>query len=330
MRWLRVLLFTTFVSAGLMGCGITPPPPPEGPPRVGVVFTAAVDKAQASVGDTLTYTLTLDTEPGQAAEMPAPKPDFQGLAIVEVTEEGPSLRDGRRIFKRVWKLRADLSGSYVLPAATTRWKNDKGEDQEATAPAVFVEVHSNLKEGEEKTAELVDIKGMVTPPPDYGRMARNAGLLLGLLAVGGLGYSLWKRYRNKVPPPPPVPPWMMARQELAALEARGLITAGDFRTHFYILSEIFRRYFERRFQVPALEQTSEEILTHFRRGGALHQQVSENLQMTAQRFLKETDQIKYARFQPGVEQVSDLHQACLNFVEGTTPLPPEEPTRGQA
>jgi len=81
-----------------------------------------------------------------------------------------------------------------------------------------------------------------------------------------------------------------ATEKLLNLEDMGLIKQGEIKKHYVLLSEIFRKYLERRFGFAAVECTSEEIAHEL---ASLH--VMEDLQNRIYVFLVNMDLVKFAQ-----------------------------------
>ncbi len=140
--------------------------------------------------------------------------------------------------------------------------------------------------------------------------------LVALAAVGGLGYLLWKKLRNrKQKAPEYVPPekaheW--ALRQLSKLKRSDLLERGKVKAYYSELSAILRGYLEKRYLLPALEMTTTEILDNLARvePQALHQgQLVE--------LLRRADLVKFARYIPPQEQLLQDHTAAVSFVKAT-------------
>ncbi len=156
---------------------------------------------------------------------------------------------------------------------------------------------------------------------DYIWWIVGAGLLL--LAI--IGYVIWKKTRKKpvvmAPPPPPEPLHEKALRLLAALEAEGLWQKGEVKEYYVRLTDILRNYIEERFNVPAMERTTDELTAAAR--------THKELAFQAQRLhgiLATADMAKFARAQPTLTEHISTMQATKDLVVATIPLPTEAET----
>ena len=273
---------------------------------------AQVDKATATTGDLIRYTLSASSEPQIKVEIPEMGSQIAGLRIVDIGKEDPIERDGRKIIESWYQLKADLVGSYIIPSAVFSYKDEKGEKKELKTAQIFIEVKSVI---EDKSAakDIRDIKSLVTIKRNYTLLIALsiAGLLFLSLVIGGI-YFYRTRYR-KAKATPPRPAHELALDELDQLQKEGLIARGIYKEHYFKISEIFRRYLEKRFHFQAVEKTTEEILPEIINLKGFDQMVKGS----AKTFLYHTDLVKFAKYIPDTEEVDREHQEAVNFINDT-------------
>ena len=144
-----------------------PPPPVE--------FRAQVDKAAATVGDLVTLTLSLSSEPQIAVRLPEAGSRIAGLRIVDDGEEGPKMVDNRTVQKKWYKFQPDSVGSYIIPALSVTYTDARGAQQELKSAQLFIEVKSVLKDKNAgATGEIRDIKPLQEIPWSPGRPSYTA------------------------------------------------------------------------------------------------------------------------------------------------------------
>ncbi len=290
-------------------------------PRPPVETRSHVDRAVATTGDVLTYTVTVDYDPAYEIELPEPGAEIAGFRIVDVGSEEPREERGRRIDKRWYKLRADLVGSYVLPPVTVSYRPAGAADAEGGAEAetietseIFVEVESVLP----GDGEVTDIRGLkplrqIEPPTPWWWFAAGGGALVLLVLTGVL---LWRR-AHQVVVAPPRPPHEVAFEALDRLRRTDFEDLEAMRLFHFEISEVVRTYVEGRFTLNATDLTTEEIAAHLDELRGLDRDSGERLR----RFLAATDQVKFAAYEPTQDEIGESYEGALSFVEATRERP---------
>lgn len=284
-----------------------------------VEVKAEVDKATATTGDLIRYTLSAISDPSVRVELPEMGSQIAGLRILDMGQKGPEEKEGRVHSEKWYQLQADLIGSYIIPAAVFTSYNDKGEKTEHKTAQIFIEVKSVIQDKAAAT-DIKEIKPLATIKRDYTAIALYSlgGVVLLGLILGGI---FWYRFKyKKAAAAPPRPAHELAFEELEGLRNEGLIAKGIYQEHYFKFSEIFRRYLERRFHFPAVEQTTEEILPALSRLTGFEERVRSR----ARSLLLQADLVKFARHTPTNEQVEQEYRQAVSFIHETKeePLPP--------
>lgn len=140
---------------------------------------------------------------------------------------------------------------------------------------------------------------------DHWPWAAGALVLMALLIW-------WMRKTRKKPKPtaivqpaaaPPVPPHERALRQLIELKSRQLWKSGQVKEHYAELSLILREYLESRYNIPALESTTIEILKMLS-----EMDLPQNLNSRLKEILSGSDLVKYARSMPG----DNYHEKVLD------------------
>lgn len=341
--WLVVELILLAVMLMISAaCGQSPEAPESEESKPPVIAEASVDRAVATTGDLITYTVTVDYRPGYDVEIPEPGAEIAGFRIVEVGAEGPE-EDGDRVVESRWyQLRADLVGSYVLPPVTVTYRaaedasapepaaaedeqsdDDSEIDSQTSAAAtstvetvqtsaIFVEVASVLPT-EGGADDIRDIKPL-QPPPEAVPW-RWIAIAAGALLLAALGWWWWRR-RSRRPAAPPVPPHEVAFQALDELRGSDFDDPEAVRRFHFAISEVVRVYIEGRWGLNATDLTSEEIIARLSQLSGLAGEQAVSLR----RFLLDTDQVKFADHEPTREEIHQTYERALGFVEATRPV----------
>ena len=271
---------------------------------------ARVDRAVATTGDVITYSVTLDYDPSYAVELPDPGAEIAGFRIVDIGRAEPVTANGRTVEERWYQLRADLVGSYVLPPVTVEYRSAEAPDaapETLQTSEIFVEVETVLSGDETDIRELKPLRRVETGKPWQLYAAVGGGALL--LAL--LGWRLWRRRRLR-----PAAPLRPAHE--IAFEALDRLRGTDFEDleamrHFHFeISEVVRAYVEARFDLNATDLTTEEIVDHLdkvRAAGAERDRL--------RLFLLATDRVKFADHRPEGDEIQGTYEHALSFVEAT-------------
>jgi hypothetical protein len=319
----RRLLIAAWCAIALTGCGSRQAGAPRENETVPPVEVKAdVDKATATTGDLIRYTLSATSDPSVRVDLPEMGSQIAGLRILDMGRKGPQEKEGRLYAEKWYQLKADLIGSYIIPGAVFLSYDDKGEKKEHKTAQIFIEVTSVIEDKDAAT-DIKEIKPLEIIKRDYTAIALYSlgGAVLLALISGGI---FWYRFKyKKAAAAPPRPAHELAFEELEELRNEGLIDKGIYQEHYFKFSEIFRRYLERRFHFPAVERTTEEILPAISGLTGFEERVRSG----ARSLLFQADLIKFARHIPSNQEVEQEYQQAVSFINETkeAPLPPSQP-----
>lgn len=166
---------------------------------------------------------------------------------------------------------------------------------------------------------LRDIK----PPVEIPDAWMWVWIALAVVAVVALAYIMWRYWRNRgthIAVPPLIPAHIRARRHLE--DALALLSQP--KPFCIAVSDTVRLYLEERFSFHAPERTTEEFLRELQGTDLLLPDQKESLG----EFLKQCDLVKFARYEPGEQELRGLHESALRLVEETEPQP--EPAQPEA
>ena len=146
--------------------------------------------------------------------------------------------------------------------------------------------------------------------------------ILGALAVLGLLFWWYSRAKKRTmfSRTLGLPPHELALKKLAVLSQKYLWNTGAVKAHCAELTFILREYLEKRYQVPALECTSQELLTHLN-----PTDFPEELMADLEMVLIQTDLVKFAKAIPPDSFHAYSMDVAINLVNKTIPMPVEAP-----
>lgn len=297
------------------------------PPPGGIGVTARPSKSDVTLGERFTVqvdgvgpdgiTWIFPTEvPGEAVELRPPPPP------ANPKDAPPPLPPGRM----VWEAQAFSMEEAEIPAIAVRYRLVDGTEGEVSTAPVPLRVLSVLPRDEEEP-RLADIR----PPVGIGP-GREFWIALGILLLG-IGLAVWAWMRRKrpaaaaVPAAPPTPADEEARAALAKLRASGLLRRGEYRIYYIQLTEVAKRYLERRLEAPVLEMTSAEMVAYVREHPAAspHAPALRDLAGAA-------DRIKFARgaglIEEGERHAAEVEKMVATVEAAFAPPPPAPTAKG--
>jgi hypothetical protein len=137
--------------------------------------------------------------------------------------------------------------------------------------------------------------------------------LAALAVLAGLFFAwrLWKKSREQIFFEPPVPAHIRAKEALQ----KALELIGQPKMFCILVSDTVRLYLEERFNFHAPERTTEEFLRELSATNLLTTDQKESLG----RFLESCDLVKFAKYEPGENELRELHTSAVRLVEETEP-----------
>lgn len=288
---------------------------PDGPVEWSV--TASSTNPEVQVGDDFTFTLTL-THPPEGDFVAPPGADFEPFDVLETWTEEVSPFETKLHFRlAAYQLPEDLE---VTPLSI-RYRDEAGEMATIETQPIAVRVVTSL------TPDVTDIHDIKDPAAL--EVPRDWRLLLWLLAAllaSLIAYLIYRKLRkgpeeSALPAwvPPPRPAHEEAEAALARLREKGLIETGELELFYTELTDIMKRYAGRRFGVPYLERTSEEILRDLSAPDASSAASSALGSLRA--ILEVADLVKFAKQMPDQQQASTSLALAFDLVRDTRPAP---------
>jgi hypothetical protein len=276
-----------------------------------VVLT--LDNPTPTIADQITFVMEMAVSEDYEVTPPKFGEKLEEFGISDFTEAQPKLDDhGVVRSSRTYLLEPFLSGDYVIPAMTFRFRKaddseEKGHELETEEIVVVV---SSLLPEEADDLEIHEIE----PPAE---LAKPTSHWLWPLLGGGLAVILavlfmvfWPRRKNGLPKGVRIPAHEIAFAALEKLVADDLAEKGELKHFYQRISDILRHYIENRFGLQAPDRTTEEFLHELRSGGGL----DEFHQPLLGRFLQHCDLVKFAEHQPSRDDIQETFDSCKNFI----------------
>jgi hypothetical protein len=223
-------------------------------------------------------------------------------------------KQGQIVNKSEYVITTFTTGEYVIPPLEIEYTTSDSVAHTIKSEPLTIMVESVIASAED-TSDIRGLKPQASVPADYLPYLIIAAALL--LFGGGVWY--W-RYRKLHPKPeaekaePPIPAWEEALSALSELEASDLLATGQVKFYYLRLSEIVKRYLERRFRIAAVDMTTYEIKQNMRKAHF------ENwLYERSRDFLESADLVKFAKYIPTSEEIENDFASAKYIVEETIP-----------
>ncbi|MGR3178365.1 MAG: hypothetical protein ACUZ8E_09955 [Candidatus Anammoxibacter sp.] len=280
-----------------------------------VVVNATVDRSEISIGDKIRFTIAIEYDPDVEISFPEFGEKLADFTIKDFGRTEPEkLKTGKFKQEEWYVLDTFLTGSYVIPKLTIRYKNTNEDLSEIETNEIFVEVKSVINEGD--TAEDIrEIKDPVNISVSYYTIYLILGGVFGLLVIAGglIYYFRQRKSTTQVATPPQPPAHEIAYKELRKLTEQDLIAKGKTKEYFYRLSNIVRCYIENRFALMAPERTTEEFLTEMTDREIMEMEHKRLIR----KFLEQCDLVKFAKYGPDNEEIDGAYNSAKKLIDET-------------
>jgi len=278
---------------------------------------AKLDSTKILLGDQINLWLELEQPTGMAINFPVTGDSIAGkLEVISaskpdtISKKGSSVKIRQRVVVTSFE-----SGLYAIPAFTFRYNGGKDSVQTQSLPLEVVNMPVDTTKGITDIKLPYEMKVSVSEFLPY--------ILAGLLLAGAiLLYLRYLRKKKQVivpeskPAAPLVPAHLLALEQLDELVREKLWQQGKIKLYYSRLTDIIRQYIEQRFGVPAMEQTTEDIIRDLTRNGLATDSIRKELKA----LLELADLVKFAKWFPMAEEHEASQQSAYDFIIRTKPV----------
>ncbi|HBF88239.1 MAG TPA: hypothetical protein DDX39_06315 [Bacteroidales bacterium] len=245
------------------------------------------------------------------------------VEVVSQSKIDTSLANGLMTLKQKILLTSFDSGVHTIPALYFKLNIDTLTDTISSYP-LYLNVYTVPIDTTQQA--IMDIKQPYDAPITFKEILPYIIYsLLAILIIFAVYYVIKKLKKNepilKVISKPKEPAHVIAIRELDKLKESKLWQQNKTKAYHSELSEIVRKYIENRFNVMALEQTTEEILLAFKKYSFVEHSTYENLYQ----ILQLADLVKFAKVNPLPDENDiSIKNAYLFVHETKLEVKPEE------
>ena len=252
-------------------------------------------------------------------EMPLDTPVF------EVSKAG-KFENGRLGVYRDINFTVWDTGLYKIPSVVFTIQHANGDKENYSTPTLLLTV--NNPKDVDKMLQIAPIKDIVAEDLAFEDVLPYFMILAAVTLLSVVGFLIYKRLKNK-PDPMAIqriiihPPHIVAAEKLRILKEKALWQRGEVKEYYSELSYILREYLEKRFNIPALESTTDELVGIIR--SPKMTALNEPFYFTdkIKNLLQTADLAKFAKVLPPENVHDNFWFDAAEVVEKTKPEPIE-------
>ncbi len=279
-----------------------------------VTVDASIDSLQLLIGEQAKIKLEVSCDANQKLQMPVLRDTIvRGVEVLDIAKPDTQfLNNGKRmLINQEYTITSFDSALYYLPPFEVL-VNDQVYRSKALALKVYSVPVNTLNPDQffgPKTIREVSII--------WEDISTIFWFTLLMLALGGLGYYLYKRFKDnkpiirKIKVEPKLPPHTQALQDIERIKANKSLRMTDPKGYYTELTDVLRTYMAERFNFNAMEMTSTEIIDKL-----LEMKDKESIQELKDLF-QTADLVKFAKHAPLMNE-NDMNLVnAVDFINNT-------------
>lgn len=283
-----------------------------------VRFETKLDSSHILIGDQTKLHLKITQNPGWKIIFPSSIELGDSIEILEESLFDTLSTSPKLIIQKHLTITSFDSGLVRVPPIALQYINPSdGKVQTTYSRPAFLNVAMVAISDSAQIKPIKAILGEDATWEDY------IPYLITAAAIGLIIFLIWflinRGNQKEIPkelPPVILPPHEIALEQLALLENKELWQKGNVKAYQSQLTDIIRTYLEGRYQVPARESTTFEIL-HFLK----EKDLSTDLKTQIREMLEVADLVKFAKAKPPVNINEKLMKDAVSFVKTTKYIP---------
>ncbi|MDR2087308.1 MAG: BatD family protein [Dysgonamonadaceae bacterium] len=258
------------------------------------VIKATIDSTQILIGEQTKIRLEIAAAKDSPLQLPLPADTIiKGIEVIETSKiDTIDIGNNRIQLKYDFMVTSFDSALYLMPPFRLIAGNDTAYSNELALKVSTLPVDT-------ESQQFYDIKDVADPEfvlSDY--IGYILYPLLGLCLLGGIAYLIYRLKTKKSLIPFKkaeiiLPPHVIAIRKLDEIKAQKLWQQGRTKEYHSEITDTLRVYMERRFSIPAMEQTSGEILDKLKEVGDANPVFN-----PLKQILLLADFVKFAKYQP--------------------------------
>ncbi|MGB0838702.1 MAG: hypothetical protein ACPGXL_01110 [Chitinophagales bacterium] len=285
-------------------------------------ITASLNAYDGLIGDQFQLNITAEYDTHTTLELPTiTEVAVDSLEILNVGEVSIESLDNITKATQIYTLTGFEARTYTIRKVGVRFKSDNGQTgiiQTEPVTLTITEPEIDPEGGAKPNKTNLDV------PLTFKEMLPYivVGIIILVLITFLIRHFLKKRQQQVEdifisPPPPPRPAHETALAALDQLAKAELWQQGKIKSYYSELTDIARHYIEHRYEIPALESTTDELMSAFKQTNVS----AKNLQ-PLKNILNMADLVKFAKAKPTIDQHNSSFKVIEQFVLQTKLVKP--------
>lgn len=280
-----------------------------------ISLSASVDRATITIGDLITYTVTVIHDTDVRLFMPSLGENLGGFEIRDYMDHEQREENGKIIKQVDYIISTFDVGDFEIPPVEIEYMIPPDSTRKTLKTESIKIIVESVKPSED--GDIREIKPPWEIPYNWKPVIIGGVIaLFAILFIVALIYVIRKRRRGESIIPkkmePPRPPHEIAYEELQRLADSDLLQNGEIKQYYSEISDIIRQYIEGRYQIIAMELTTTEVLDQLKTTD-----VEEDHFELFVRFLEACDLVKFAKYIPGEKEHEQIMQLAVEIVDVT-------------
>lgn len=282
-----------------------------------VKVTSAFDTTRIYIGDQTGYTITVEKPAGLDLKLPSFRDSLISRIEIVAGPSSDSVRNGERLkITSRYTVTSFDSGRYQLPPVFAELK-EGNNIRRFYSDYALLEVQRVKIAPADTTMKIFDIVKPYRAPLTAGEILPWVLLALLLAAMAWMSVRYfkrhWRRKPGDEPEESPEPAHVTAYRELEELRTEQLWQRGLTKEYYVRLTEIARKYLEKRYRIFSLELTTSETLAELAKKVAPAEKAYGQLR----EVLTGADLVKFAKHSPSPEENENSFAGIRSFVDLT-------------
>ncbi len=291
------------------------------PATVPPTIEARVEQDSVAIGDRFTYSIIVDQDMVQEVAFPEFKTsEGDPMELVEILPVDTLSREGRRLkLRRQYIFTTFEEGRHNLGIASVLYRDKNVVDTLSTQDSLMLDVTTFIIDS--TSPSIFDLKEQRTMPFKIAEIKGYAKWTFLTLLILAAAIFILIRYLGKrgkkitdlFKPTPPLPPHIEAIKALEELHNLKLWQNSKYKEYYSSLTDILRHYVARRYELGAMEMTTEEIILAIKS----IKDLPAKSRMDFTSLLRDADLVKFAKATPESEENEAHYLKAYYFVEET-------------